>query len=111
MSIHNTIDNYDKLLEEIYKHVGYELKWVVFPLDDKREVFWWTDRFDIKFCLTKEKLLLWLTEGDDSGDCWHNEVIRKGVYRGEQITAIEVDTNTDGNKLLMLLRNENEVQK
>lgn len=110
MSIHDDIETIDALEKNIYRHVGYRQQWKVYPMDDKRNAIWWTDGDVVKFCPTREKLMLWLTEGDDAGECYSNEVIREGIYRGAEITAIEVDTNTDGNKFLMLLRNENEVK-
>jgi hypothetical protein len=109
MSIHDDIDNLSTVEEKIHKHVGYVQKWQVYPMNDDREMFWALDDNVIKFCPTKEKLLVWLKDDDDSGDCYSNVLIPHGVYRGAEITAIEVDTQTDGNLALMLLRNENEV--
>jgi hypothetical protein len=114
MSTHDDIDNLSTLEEKIHKHVGYVKKWQVYPLSDDREMFWSLgtdiDRHLIKFCPTKEKLLVWLKEGDDSGDCYSNILIPDGIYRGAEITAIEVDTQTDGNLALMVLRNDREIK-
>lgn len=109
MSIHDNIEQIEKLTQEIFDHVGYVADWTVYPLDDKRDVFWWTDGQSIKFCTTKEKLLEWLRYDDDSGECYSNIVINRGVHRGAEITAVVADTMTDNNRFLMLLRNENEV--
>jgi hypothetical protein len=116
MSVHDDIEAIETSTQNVFKHISYEEGWRVLPLDDQRDMFWNVGRHDatadkVKFCPTKEKLLEWLKHEDDSGDCYANEILRSGIHRGAEITGIEVDTHTDGNKFLMLLRNENEVHE
>lgn len=121
-AIDDTVDAFFAARELIFKHVGYEENWRVLPLDDSRDQFWSVDPAErewVKFSPNREALEYWLAEHDDEygphGDILYESVIYtqrhlpKWVYRGAELTLVVADTQMDGNKLLQLFRNENEV--
>jgi len=36
----NIIENYKKSLQAIYDHIGFEEDWVVYPIDDRTQMYW-----------------------------------------------------------------------
>ncbi len=119
-------DALDRLREDtdaIFDHVGYVEDWAVIPINDSRDMFWAVDAHEhqwLKFAPTWEALAYWLAEHDDEygpyEDVLYQEAIytnvhlSEWVYRGAELTLVVADTQTDGNKLLRVFRNENEVR-
>lgn len=117
------LDQYFELTTAVHEAFGYTEDWVVIPLDDEREVYWhlsgegygdsvtWSD--------TPENLrrYLGLIDGDEPADenrIWSCQIytqrfLPKWVYRAEDFTMVCVDTQTDGNKFLMVFSNAREV--
>ena len=114
------VDTWLEAQEAIAKHVGYKEDWRVIPFDDSREFFWAVDKFEREWCRFSEKkvaLEYWL-KNDDYGDYGmevYSDVIYtqrhlpKWVYRGKEFTVVCCDTQTDGNKLLRIFRNDREI--
>lgn len=119
--IDDVVDSFFDAREAIFEHVGYVEDWRVLPIDDSRDQFWAVDKHErewVKFSSSREALAYWL-ESDDYGPhgdkLYENQIytqrhLSKWVYRGEELTLVVADTNTDGNKYLQLFRNENEVR-
>jgi hypothetical protein len=123
-SINQIVDDYETLKILIFQHVGYKEDWKAIPLSDDREMFWNVDKAErerIKFSPKKEALEYWLADNDDEygsyGDClYENQIytqrfLPKWVYRGAELTIVCADTQTDGNKFLMILSNDKEIKK
>jgi hypothetical protein len=103
------LDNYNKVLEELYNYFGFKEDWTVYPIDDAREYFWEMDSTEVKFYDTKEAY-----EQQDDNHTYSNEIMRhrfypKAVYEGKDFTMIMVDTHTDGNKFLQIFDNSKRV--
>jgi hypothetical protein len=50
------VDTYFSIQKKIYDYFGYEGDWEVIPIDDRREMFWSFDGFNIFYAETLEKL-------------------------------------------------------
>lgn len=111
MSIHATIDRYFALGVEIRKHLAYQEVWRSFPLTDEREMYWCVDGGSILLSTARDTLERWLLTDDDSGECYTFEIVKAGVFRTPEVTAVRVDTHTDGNVYLMLVRNDRELRR
>ena len=105
------LDEYFKLQNEIYEYFGYKEDWVVIPIDDAREYYWWTDG-DIEVKFAKDKQYLFDDTEDDgySNEIYHQRFLPKYIYRGKDYTMICVDTHTDGNKFLQIFDNKKEIK-
>lgn len=114
------LDTYFELAKEVHEAFGYVEDWVVIPLDDNRDVYWhlsgeghgdvvtWSD--------TAENLRRYVGDDEpaDENKIWSCQLytqrfLPKWVYRTDDLTMICVDTQTDGNKFLMVFDNELEV--
>lgn len=121
IDIDDIVDSFFDAREAIFDHVGYVEDWRVLPIDDSRDDFWAVDKHDrewVKYSPSREALAYWL-EHDDFGPhgdkLYENAIytqrhLPKWVYRGEELTLVVADTQTDGNQYLQLFRNENEVR-
>ncbi len=118
--INDTVDTYNTALEAIFDHVGYVQDWKIIPLQDDREVYWKLVDNELKFSPNREALEYWLAEHDDEygpyGDCLYSNIVYrqrflpKSVYRGQELTIVCADTQTDDNKILQLLNNLKEIK-
>ena len=121
LDIDDIVDSFFDARKAIFEHVGYVEDWCVLPIDDSRDQFWSVDadeRSWVKFSPSREALAYWLEHDDfgPHGDKLYENVIYtqchlpKWIYRGEELTIVVADTQTDGNKCLQLFRNSNEVR-
>lgn len=119
--IDDIVDSFFDARELIFDHVDYTEDWRVLPITDSRDDFWAVDKHErewVKFSPSREALAYWLEHDDygPHGDKLYENVIYtqrhlpKWVYRGEELTIVVADTQTDGNKYLQLFRNTNEVR-
>jgi hypothetical protein len=108
------LDDYFKLQKQIHDQFGYKEDWVVIPLDDCTECYWYLSGEGsgdyVRFAETIEKLL-------SDGDYYENEIytqrhLPKWVYRDDKYghTMVCVDTRTDGNKFLQIFDNTKELK-
>ena len=116
----NIVEEFNKARQAIFDHCGYREDWVIIPLFDTTNMYWSVDKEEdewIRFSENKEALKYWL-ENNVSGiygdEVYEDEIftqrfLTKWVYRGEKYTLVCVDTHTDGNKLLRIMKNEYEV--
>lgn len=85
------ISNYNKALQDLYKHVGFKEDWVVCPIDDQTDCFWSVDvdkngGGSVKFAETMEKFN---SDGDYYlDDIYTQRFYDKWVYRGEKYTMV-----------------------
>lgn len=99
------LDEYFELQKEIYKYFGYVEDWVVIPMDDSRQYYWYlSDDNQVHFADTEKELK------NQDGNYYINEVYRqrflpKWIYEADEYTMICVDTHTDGNKFLQIFSN------
>lgn len=101
--------------EEIHTAFGYKEDWVKIPLDNQIDCYWMLFQKDGE----RGGKVVWSSEtfteesiktGDKiySGPIYTQRFLPKFVYRREDLTMISVDTQTDGNKFLMIFDNEKE---
>ena len=98
------LDQYLEIQKQIHDYFGYVEDWVVIPLDDAREYFWQCNGDIVRFANTLEELK------SQTGNCYENIIYRqrflpKWIYEADDFTMICVDTQTDGNKFLMVFDN------
>lgn len=103
------LDKYFKLQKEIYDYFGYVEDWVVIPLDDSTEYFWFINETtgQIGFALDENDLK------NQDGNYYENTIytqrfLKKWVYRGKDFTMVCADTHCDGNKFLQVFDNKKE---
>lgn len=106
------LKKYDKLEKEIHDYFGYVENWVVIPMDDNTEMFWFLDNVD-----EHASHVSYAKKKDDfpKDDYYVNSIYKqrflpKWVYRGEDYTMVVVDTQTDGNKFLQIFNNRLEIK-
>lgn len=100
------LDEYFNLQKQIYDYFGYEENWVVIPIEDRREYFWYyTDNKKVYYAKTMEDFG---NEDYYSDEIYTQRFLPKWVYRTEDYTMICVDTHTDGNKFLAIYDNKRE---
>lgn len=124
--INQAIDTFFTMRAEIFAHVGYVEDWRVLPLDDSREMFWNVDPAEcqtLRFSASREAIEYWVAQlklgHDDYGEygmevyqdvIYTQRHLPKWVYRGELLTMVVADTQTDGNKYLKIFANDREVK-
>lgn len=108
------LKQYFELQKQIYDYFGYEEDWVVIPLDDKTESYWYLqqekDGSGKIYFANKPFEIAQVLGGDFySGHIYTQRFLPKWVYKGTGYTMICVDTRTDGNKFLQVFDNEKEL--
>lgn len=106
------LDRYFDLQKCIYDYFGYVEDWVVIPLDDCRDKFWYLDgEADGGRVVYWEKPEDIETEKYYANDIYTQRHLPKWVYRGEEYTMVVVNTHTDGNHFLQIFTNAMEAQE
>ncbi len=106
MNLDEAIDRYFAAKKEVHEALGYQGDWAEIPLDDCREMYWmlvggeqgrcvWSDEPFTEASVAKGEKIY-------SGEVYTQRHLSKWVYRTPTHVAICVDTNTDGNKFLMV---------
>jgi hypothetical protein len=113
MSIKNKILLYFGLAKQIHEYFGYVEDWVSIPMEDNLAHYWMiVGKEDNGTCVHSHYPFCKksIEEGKDiySGPIYTQRFLPKWVYRGEELTMVCVDTQTDGNKFLMIFDNEKE---
>ena len=102
------LTNYTKALQEIYDHVGFKEDWVVCPIDDQTNCFWYVDGDSVIYAETMEKI-------NSDGDYYMDDIYKqrfysKHVYEGKDITMIFCDPGVDGMKWFRIFDNNKRVK-
>jgi len=104
------LDEYFKLQKEIYDYFGYKEDWVVIPIEDATDYYWYLtgegSGDEVWFGEDKESALSPMY----SNEIYTQRFLPKWVYRGKDYTMICVDTHTDCNKFLQIFDNTKEVK-
>lgn len=106
----NIIEKYNKALEDIYNHVGFQEDWVVYPIDDRTH-YYWKIKCSISVGYGKDKK----TVINETGEYYEDEIYTqrfytKHVYRGETYTLIFCDPHVDGMKYFAIYSNDKEMK-
>jgi len=108
------INQYFAIQKQIYDHFGYIEDWVVIPLDDAREYFWYLtgegSGDEVKFAKEEKNLTNGTRNDGYSNEIYTQRFLPKFVYRSDDFTMVCVDTHIDGNKFLQIFDNTKERQ-
>lgn len=110
------LEQYFNLQKQIYDYFGYVEDWVVIPLDDQTNKYWMITGGDERgaggyVTWSPEPFTIEsLKKGDNiyGGPVYTQCFLPKWIWRVEKYTMISVDTQTDGNKFLMVFDNSKE---
>lgn len=108
MSLDEDIDVYFDRKRAVHKAFGYKPDWVEIPLCDARQMFWmlfggegpgaravWSDE-PMTVESIRDGARIW------SGPVYTQRFLEKWVYRMDTHVLVAVNTQTDGNKFLMI---------
>lgn len=134
MSIFDKLSDYQTLEKEIHDYFGYKEDWVVIPLDNQSDMYWFLtgdkerrgsvvySHKPLTFDVVKEYTQVlnsinenpWGEHKKTDIELYESTIytqrfLPKWVYREKDATMICVDTHTDGNKFLMIFDNDKEV--
>jgi hypothetical protein len=107
--INKSIDEYFNLQEQIYKYFDYVEDWCVFPMEDKRSLYWIISDDIVFYCDRPLTIQIMVDEDYYSAVIYKQRFLNKWVYRAENLTMVLADTQVDGNKFLMIFDNEKEI--
>jgi hypothetical protein len=104
------LENYEKSLQAIYDHVGFEEDWVICPIDSKINMFWYIADGYVVYAKSKEDLL-----DIEKGNYYKDEIYTqrfydKWVYEGKDLTMIFCDPHVDGMKWFRVFDNTKKVK-
>lgn len=110
------LDEYNKLELELHKYFGYQEDWVIIPMMDSTDYYWYLDQNsagwgEVRFAETLPALM-----AEEGGEYYCEAIytqrfLKKWVYEGEDFTMISCDTQTDGNKFLRIFDNSKRVNE
>jgi hypothetical protein len=100
----NIIENYEKSLQAIYDHVGFEESWVVAPIDDQTDKYWNYDDDSVYFADSIDEFKT------EDGNFYSDEIYKqrfydKWVYEGKDFTMIFCNPSVDGMKWFRIFDN------
>jgi hypothetical protein len=101
------IKAFNEALQDLYNHVGFVEDWVVYPVDDRTEMFWKVISGEVKYAETMEEF-----NSDDDyyvDSIYTQRFYDKHIWPGEELTMIFVNTHTDGNKFFAFYHNDKEI--
>ena|SRR6201985_1214838 len=107
----NPIDTYFKAKQLIHESFGYKPDWKEIPMEDGREYYWMLVGGERDGILVYSNVPFIAEDlGRNGGNFFSAPIytqrfLEKYVYRNEDNTMISIDTQTDGNKFLMILTN------
>lgn len=104
------IENYNKALQEIYDHVGFVEDYVVYPISDCTEHYWWLSDESIYYGETKYDVLA-ETDKYYSSEIYKQLFYSKWVYRGKDFTMIFSNPGVDGMKYFDIFDNSKEISE
>lgn len=114
LTIESKLNTFNALEKEIHNYFGYVEDWVKIPMESHIGEYWMlTGDKKARGCavyspvpLTKKTI----EAGSEiyGGPIYTQRFLPKWVYRGEDYTMVSVNTQTDGNRFLMIFENSKE---
>lgn len=111
MSAKELLSQYFELQDQIYTHFGYEENWRVIPLEDRTDKPWMlieNPDGSGKVVFSDEPFTAESVEAGKTiygSQIYTQRHLPKWVYRAADCTMVCADTQTDGNKFLMVFDN------
>lgn len=110
--IKHKINVYFEIAEEIHKYFGYKEDYVCIPMDNRMDDHWMVigEGVDGRYVYSPEPFTKESIEAGNvfSGLIYTQRFLKKWVYRAKEMTLLCANTQTDGNKFLMLFDNDKE---
>ncbi len=98
--------------QKLYRHVGFVENGAVYPIEDRTETYWRTDKDEREFVEYAEAPEAVGTPYEFYEDeIYTHRFYKKSVYRGKKLTMIFVDTRVDDGKFFAFFSNDKEVKK
>lgn len=107
--IETALAQYNEAEDKLHELFGYEQQWRLFPIEDHTED-WWMD-LRTKFAWAEKPFSdPLIIEGSEhySGEVYTYRHLKDFVFRAETHTMALIDTNCDGNIILMVFDNTKE---
>ena len=100
------ISAYFNLQQKVYDYFGYVDGFAAFTLEDCTDYFWFEEQGEVN----------WSPEKEGGCDDYCEEIyggvhLPKAIYRGPMYTMIAVQSDCEGNRLLLIFDNTKEVNK
>lgn len=106
------LDTLNATVKAIHDYFGYREDWVVLPIEDRREMFWWMNEDEGIVRYHDDKDVLLNSYGDYFEDnIYTQRFLPKWVYARDDYTMVCVDTRVDGNRFLAIFTNANRVEQ
>ena len=107
--MNNILENYNKAVQELYDHVGFEESWVLCPIDtDTSSMYWYLDKDSIYFAYDHRDFE---TEVYYKDEIYTQRFYKKHVYEGSEYTLVFCDPQTDGVKWFRIFSNRLRLQE
>jgi hypothetical protein len=106
----NILKKYEDALQALYDHVGFTEDYVVCPIDDCTDMYWFYDEESVTFHEDKETVL-----DEDGGNYYRDDIYTqrfydKWVYVGEELTMIFCNPCVDGMKWFRVFDNSKKIK-
>ena len=102
---------YNNALQKLYDRVGFKEDWVVYPIDDRTEMFWKISAQNGEVLYGNKTDVINETGNHYVDEIYTQRFYDKWIYHGEELTMIFVDTHTDGNRFFAFFRNDHELKE
>lgn len=99
---------YEAAEAALFEHVGFTPDWVMCPISDCTESYWYTDGETVVYAETMEKM-----ESDGNyyqDDIYTQRFYEKWIYEGKDLTMIFCDPHVDGVKWFRVFDNTKRVK-
>jgi len=106
------LENYEETLQKLYDHVGFKPDYVVYPIDNNTDAYWYINSNN-DVCYSESLKILKNVEAGKyyCGSIYTQRFYNKHVYEGKNYTMIFLDTHTDGMKYFAFFDNKKKVNK
>lgn len=125
IDIVKNLNEINKLEQEIYQSFSYEGDWRVYPIDNKSNYIWFSDKYNVYWLSSEEELIETISNLDDKDFvhslneedlinyfidneifCYSNVIVKNlGVSKCGKYTAFISDTQCDGNVFFSIFNN------
>lgn len=104
------VKQYNEAKQAIYDHVGFEEDWVVYPIDDCTDKYWFVDEGskEVHYADSPESMK---EEEGYVDELYTQRFYRKWIYRGPLFTMIFCNPGVDGMKWFRVFDNSKEIDR
>jgi hypothetical protein len=101
------METYNKALHDLYDHVGFKEDWVVYPIDDCTDKYWYVNEStnEVHYGETQEDLKNQI-DNYYVDEIYKQRFYDKWIYSGKKFTMIFCDPGVDGMKWFKIFDND-----